>query len=141
MQIHISPNDGPPIYLQIVNQVKYLAASGRLTAATGRPTMGQFIDPKTGVVQPPRMPTPEHPFYPPEPQPPGFPGALPEMRGPVMDRPIMDRPTAAPPSFPEGPRGIRTSPTSNSTRVGRLLLHESQPGHGFSDRLRRCGWP
>ena len=28
MQIHISANDGVPIYLQIVNQVKYLAASG-----------------------------------------------------------------------------------------------------------------
>jgi GntR family transcriptional regulator len=31
MQIHISANDGVPIYLQIVNQVKYLVASGRLT--------------------------------------------------------------------------------------------------------------
>ena len=30
MQIHISPSDGVPIYLQIVNQVKYLVASGRL---------------------------------------------------------------------------------------------------------------
>jgi GntR family transcriptional regulator len=30
VQIHISPNDGVPIYLQIVNQVKYLVASGRL---------------------------------------------------------------------------------------------------------------
>jgi GntR family transcriptional regulator len=30
MQLHISPNDGVPIYLQIVNQVKYLVASGRL---------------------------------------------------------------------------------------------------------------
>jgi GntR family transcriptional regulator len=30
VHIHISPNDGVPIYLQIVNQVKYLAASGRL---------------------------------------------------------------------------------------------------------------
>ena len=33
MQIHISTSDGVPIYLQIVNQVKYLVASGRL--ATG----------------------------------------------------------------------------------------------------------
>ena len=33
MQIHISANDGVPIYLQIVNQVKYLDACGRL--ATG----------------------------------------------------------------------------------------------------------
>jgi len=32
MQIHISANDGVPIYLQIVNQVKYLVASGRLKA-------------------------------------------------------------------------------------------------------------
>ena len=30
MQIHITSNDGVPIYLQIVNQVKYLVASGRL---------------------------------------------------------------------------------------------------------------
>src|SRR5213592_2793127 len=30
VQIHISTNDGVPIYLQIVNQVKYLVASGRL---------------------------------------------------------------------------------------------------------------
>ena len=31
-QIHISVSDGVPIYLQIVNQVKYLVASGRLGA-------------------------------------------------------------------------------------------------------------
>ena len=30
MQIHISAGDGVPIYQQIVNQVKYLIASGRL---------------------------------------------------------------------------------------------------------------
>jgi GntR family transcriptional regulator len=30
MQLHISSSDGVPIYLQIVNQVKYLVASGRL---------------------------------------------------------------------------------------------------------------
>jgi GntR family transcriptional regulator len=30
MQLHISPNGPVPIYLQIVNQVKYLVASGRL---------------------------------------------------------------------------------------------------------------
>jgi GntR family transcriptional regulator len=30
VQIHISSNDGVPIYIQIVNQVKQLAASGRL---------------------------------------------------------------------------------------------------------------
>ena len=32
MQIHISANDGVPIYMQIVNQIKYLVASGRLKA-------------------------------------------------------------------------------------------------------------
>src|SRR5436309_10429066 len=37
MQIHISPNDGVPIYLQIVNQVKYLVASGRLAAGEELP--------------------------------------------------------------------------------------------------------
>ncbi len=37
MQIHISANDGIPIYLQIVNQVKYLVASGRLTAGEELP--------------------------------------------------------------------------------------------------------
>ena len=31
MQIHISSDDGVPIYIQIVNQVKHLVASGRLT--------------------------------------------------------------------------------------------------------------
>jgi GntR family transcriptional regulator len=30
MQLHISTKDGVPIYLQIVNQIKYLVASGRL---------------------------------------------------------------------------------------------------------------
>ncbi|HKB03345.1 MAG TPA: GntR family transcriptional regulator [Gemmataceae bacterium] len=30
MHIRISPSDGVPIYLQIVNQVKYLVAAGRL---------------------------------------------------------------------------------------------------------------
>jgi GntR family transcriptional regulator len=30
VQIHISADDGVPIYLQIVNQVKYLVAAGRL---------------------------------------------------------------------------------------------------------------
>jgi len=30
MRLHISLDDGVPIYLQIVNQIKYLLASGRL---------------------------------------------------------------------------------------------------------------
>ncbi|MGQ0637351.1 MAG: GntR family transcriptional regulator [Planctomycetaceae bacterium] len=37
MQIRISPADGVPIYLQIVNQVKYLVASGRLSAGNELP--------------------------------------------------------------------------------------------------------
>jgi GntR family transcriptional regulator len=31
MQIHISSSDGVPIYIQIVNQMKHLVASGRLS--------------------------------------------------------------------------------------------------------------
>src|SRR5262249_12853834 len=30
MQLHLSPRDGLPIYRQIVNQVKYLVAAGRI---------------------------------------------------------------------------------------------------------------
>ena len=37
MQIHISAHDGVPIYLQIVNQVKYLVASGRLNVGEELP--------------------------------------------------------------------------------------------------------
>lgn len=37
LQIHISPNDGVPIYLQIVNQVKYQVASGRLAPGVEMP--------------------------------------------------------------------------------------------------------
>jgi GntR family transcriptional regulator len=37
LQIHISPNDGVPIYLQIVNQVKYQVASGRLAPGLEMP--------------------------------------------------------------------------------------------------------
>ena len=37
MQIHISAADGVPIYLQIVNQIKYLVASGRLSAGEELP--------------------------------------------------------------------------------------------------------
>src|SRR3954447_26152547 len=37
MQIHISTADGIPIYLQIVNQVKYLVSSGRLAAGEELP--------------------------------------------------------------------------------------------------------
>ena len=44
MQIHISPNDGVAIYLQIVNQIKYLVASGRLAA-------GQELTPIRGLAE------------------------------------------------------------------------------------------
>ena len=37
MRIHISPSNGIPIYVQIVNQVKYLVASGRLAASDELP--------------------------------------------------------------------------------------------------------
>src|SRR5437763_11053595 len=37
MDLHISSGDGVPIYLQIVNQVKYLVASGRLAAGDELP--------------------------------------------------------------------------------------------------------
>lgn len=37
MQIHISQRDGVPIYLQIVQQVKYLIASGRLESGAELP--------------------------------------------------------------------------------------------------------
>lgn len=39
MQIHITTNDGVPIYVQIVNQVKYLAACGRLAAGEELPAI------------------------------------------------------------------------------------------------------
>ena len=37
MNLRISANDGVPIYLQIVNQVKYLVASGRLAPGAEMP--------------------------------------------------------------------------------------------------------
>jgi len=37
MRLHISPGDGNPIYRQIMNQVKYLVASGRLKAGDELP--------------------------------------------------------------------------------------------------------
>lgn len=37
MQIHITANDGVPIYLQVVNQIKYLVAAGRLVAGEELP--------------------------------------------------------------------------------------------------------
>src|SRR6516225_6690579 len=39
MDIHISPHDGVPIYQQIVNQVKYLVAAGRLAPGEELPAI------------------------------------------------------------------------------------------------------
>jgi len=39
MVIHISPHDGVPIYLQIVNQVKHLVAVGRLASGEELPAI------------------------------------------------------------------------------------------------------
>ena len=39
MHIHLSTSDGVPIYLQIVNQVKYLITSGRLAEGEELPPM------------------------------------------------------------------------------------------------------
>ncbi|QDT54709.1 HTH-type transcriptional repressor YtrA [Caulifigura coniformis] len=39
MQLHISSADGVPIYLQIVNQVKYLVAAGRLSPGEEMPAI------------------------------------------------------------------------------------------------------
>src|SRR5688572_10876008 len=37
LNLHISPSDGVPIYLQIVNQIKYLVSSGQLSAGEELP--------------------------------------------------------------------------------------------------------
>jgi GntR family transcriptional regulator len=39
MQIHVSPSDGRPIYQQIVEQVRWLLAAGRLEAGDELPTI------------------------------------------------------------------------------------------------------
>ena len=39
MQIHISEADGVPIYVQIINQIKYLIASGRLAVGEELPSI------------------------------------------------------------------------------------------------------
>jgi GntR family transcriptional regulator len=44
MQLHISPSDGVPIYQQIVNQLKYLAASGRLQAGEQLPAVRKLAE-------------------------------------------------------------------------------------------------
>ena len=44
MQIHLSRNDGVPVYLQIVQQVKYLVAAGRLAADQELPPIRALAD-------------------------------------------------------------------------------------------------
>jgi GntR family transcriptional regulator len=44
VQIHITSNDGVPIYLQIVNQIKYLIGAGRLAP-------GEEIPPIRGLAE------------------------------------------------------------------------------------------
>ena len=44
MQIHISPHDGVPIYRQIVNQVKYLVAAGRLKRGDEMPPIRRLAE-------------------------------------------------------------------------------------------------
>ena len=39
MHIHISPKDGVPIYRQIIQQIKYLVASGRLNPGEEMPAI------------------------------------------------------------------------------------------------------
>ena len=41
MQLRITTTDGVPIYQQIVNQIKYLIASGRLAAGEPLPARAQ----------------------------------------------------------------------------------------------------
>ena len=44
MHVRISPTDGVPIYLQIVNQVKYLVAAGRLAPGEELPPIRTLAD-------------------------------------------------------------------------------------------------
>jgi GntR family transcriptional regulator len=44
VQIHVSPNDGVPIYQQVVNQIRYLAASGRLEAGEQLPPVRKLAE-------------------------------------------------------------------------------------------------
>jgi len=44
MLLRISTNDGVPVYLQIVNQVKYLVAAQRLTAGDALPSVRKLAE-------------------------------------------------------------------------------------------------
>ncbi len=44
MQIHISTKDGIPIYKQIINQIKYMVASGRLSPGKKLPPVRKLAE-------------------------------------------------------------------------------------------------
>ena len=44
MQLHLSTTDGVPIYLQIVNQIRYLVASGRLAPGEQLPPVRKLAE-------------------------------------------------------------------------------------------------
>jgi DNA-binding transcriptional regulator YhcF (GntR family) len=44
MQLRIAPNNSDPIYLQIVNQIKYMAASGRLSPGEQLPPVRKLAE-------------------------------------------------------------------------------------------------
>jgi GntR family transcriptional regulator len=44
MQINVSDSDGTPFYLQVVNQVKFLVASGRLEAGDRLPPVRKLAE-------------------------------------------------------------------------------------------------
>ena len=44
MQMQISPKDGIPIYRQIINQLKYMIASGRLSAGEKLPPVRRLAE-------------------------------------------------------------------------------------------------
>ena len=44
MQIHVNEADGTPYYLQVVNQVKFLVASGRLEAEEKLPSVRRLAE-------------------------------------------------------------------------------------------------
>ena len=44
MYVRVSTNDGVPIYLQIVNQVKYLVAAGRLAPGEALPSVRKLAE-------------------------------------------------------------------------------------------------
>ena len=44
MQIRVSTKDGIPIYLQIINQIKYMVASGRLTPGDKLPPVRKLAE-------------------------------------------------------------------------------------------------